>query len=308
MNVPREASERPIPLEAAQHTLGRYRLLRLLGRGGMSEVYLGYDMQAGAPLALKVLSESLAGDPVQVDRFRREATLTNRLRHPNLIRGLDQGVDASTGRLYFAMEFIDGPSAQTRLDSSRRLAVSDVVHIGLAIAKALEYLHARNYVHRDIKPDNILLSPDGEAKLADLGLVRWVEKDVTQLTASDDAFGTSYYMPLEQALNAHFVDGRSDIFALGATLYHLLTGRVPFPGDNHREIMRMKEAGHYTPPSLLDSQVPASLERTLQRMLEAKPRARYQTASEVVVALERTKLAIGLPSYADLGLAMRDPV
>jgi serine/threonine-protein kinase len=288
------------------HAFGRFRLLRLLGDGGMSEVYLGYDLQAGAPVAIKVLSEQLAHDPIQLDRFRREAELTNRLRHPNLIRGLDQGVDLPTRRVFFAMEFVDGPSAQSRLDSSQRLSVSDVVHIGSAIAKALEYLHARNFVHRDIKPDNILLAPDGEAKLADLGLVRWAENDSTQLTGTGDGFGTAYYMPLEQGLNAHFVDGRSDIFALGATLYHLLTGRVPFPGEDHRDIMRMKEAGHYTPVSLLNPEVPPGLEKILDRMLAPKPRERYQTATDVVVALERTKLAEGLPSYADLGLAPRD--
>jgi serine/threonine-protein kinase len=193
------------------------------------------------------------------------------------------------------------------VEKKQRLEINDVAHIALGIARALQHLHANRFIHRDIKPDNILLSPYGEPKLIDLGLAKWEKKGGEPLTATSDGFGTSYYMPFEQSLNAHFVDARSDIFALGATLYHLLAGRVPFAGEDHHEVMRMKKAGHYTPVSMLNPNVPASLEAIINRMLALDPRQRYRTATDLIDALESADLTNGLPSYADLGLAVRDP-
>ena len=288
--------------------LGRYRLLRLLGRGGMSEVYLGYDLTARQLVAVKVLTAELSTDAVQVNRFEREAELTTQLNHPNIVRGFDYGVDRTTGRRFLVLEFVDGPSAQLIVDRSGRMTVSDVVHIGLAMAKALKHLHDRNFIHRDIKPDNILLAPSGDAKLADLGLVKWGETDATRLTGFDEGFGTSHYMPMEQSANAHFVDQRSDIYALGATLYHLLTGRVPFPGDNHKEVTRMKAGGVFTPPSLLNPKIPPVLEVILTRMLAADPTQRFLNADQVISALLRSRLITGLPSYAQTGDARPDPL
>jgi serine/threonine-protein kinase len=277
--------------------LGPYRLMRRLGQGGMNDVYLAYDAQAGNSVAIKMLGEQFSGDAVQRTRFEREAELLTTLQHRNIIRGQEWANDEETGRPFLVMEYVDGPSAETWVEQLGRLPVSDVVHIGLAMARALEHLHGRNYIHRDIKPSNILLAPDGCARLTDLGLVKWNDREAVRLTATNDGFGTSYYMPLEQALNAHFVDCRSDIFALGATLYHLLTGRVPFPGEDHHDVVRMKRAGYYTPISLWNSAVPTRLEAILNRMLATDPRKRYRSATDVLVALERTHLARGIPSY-----------
>jgi serine/threonine-protein kinase len=285
--------------------IGRYRVLRLLGKGGMSEVYLGYDDRAGLPVAIKLMSENLAEDPLQLERFERETILTKRLDHPNIVRGLDSGRDVTTKRRYLVLEYVDGPSALLQVERHKRLEINDSVHIAIAIGRALEYLHSHNFIHRDIKPDNILLSPCGEAKLIDLGLVRWEDTGGASLTATSDGFGTSYYMPIEQALNAHFVDPRSDIFALGATIYHLLAGRVPFPGEDHREVTRMKDAGTFAPASSFNPRVQPQLDSILSRMLARDPRQRYQTATDMLDALEGARLTTGLPSYADLGQAVR---
>ncbi len=287
--------------------VGGCRLLRMLGKGGMSEVYLGYHLKEGKPVAVKVIGENISHDSIQLDRFLREGILSRSLNHPNIVRGLDSGRDSATKRRYLVLEYIDGPSAQLFVDRNHRLDVNDAGHIALGIAKGLSHLHGKGYVHRDIKPDNILLSPCGQAKLIDLGLAKWEKNNGEPLTATNDGFGTSYYMPIEQALNAHFVDARSDIFALGATLYHLLTGRVPFPGEDHREVMRMKDAGHYTPVSLLNPSVPAEFEAILNKMLARDPRQRYRSCHELIEALQRARLGRGLPSYADLGLAVRIP-
>jgi serine/threonine-protein kinase len=304
---PVELPRAPAPDVPSLQTLGRYRLLRLLGKGGMSEVYLGYDPRAGQPVAVKLMSERLAEDLQQLHRFERETLLTKRLEHPNIVRGFDSGRDPASKRRYLVLEYVDGPSALSLMERRKQVDVNDVVHIGLAIGRGLKHLHARNLIHRDIKPDNILLSPCGEAKLIDLGLVKIEEPDGEPLTLTSDGLGTSYYMPLEQGLNAHFVDPRSDLFALGATLYHLVTGRVPFPGNDHHEVMRMKDAGHYTPASLYNRRVPAVLEAILNRLLARDPRQRYRSAGDFLVDLDGAGLVTGLPSYADLGQALRDP-
>ncbi len=308
-------SGRPLPTKhppaavasgrGADSVLGRYQLLRQLASGGMSQVYLAYDRQRGQPVALKIMSARLAEDQVQLLRFERETRLTLKFQHPNLVRALASGRDPNSKRRYLVLEYIDGPNAAQWLERQGRLSVNDVVHVGICIARALSYLHQQGCIHRDVKPDNIVLSPCGAAKLIDLGLAYLADPQETALTLTHHTLGTSYYMPWEQGLNAHFVDARSDIFALGATLYHLLTGRVPFPGNDHEEVMRMKQAGHFTPASLLNRDVPAKLELILQRMLARDPLKRWSSAEELAWALERSTRSMELPLYADLGQAVQ---
>src|SRR5262249_5674656 len=152
------------------------------------------------------------------------------------------GQDRSSGKHYLVLEYVDGPSAHALLQRFGRLAVGDAVHIALDIARALEHAHSRSIVHRDIKPDNILLTQSGVAKLSDLGLAKRTD-EASNLTAARQGFGTPYYMPYEQAMNAKYADGRSDIYALGATLYHLVTGEIPFSGATHLEIVEKKNIG-----------------------------------------------------------------
>ena len=191
------------------------------------------------------------------------------------------------------LEFIDGPSAHAALTRTGQLPVGMAVRIGIDIARALEFLHAKNYVHRDVKPDNILLHPDGVAKLADLGLTKRLS-DETHLTSVNQGVGTTYYMPYEQAVNATLVDGRSDIFALGATLYHLLTGQVPFAGSTHEEVIREKEHDLFRPLRVVCPGAPEVLETIIARTLARNPRDRFQSAAELADALEATGLATRL--------------
>jgi serine/threonine-protein kinase len=287
--------------------IGGYRLLRMLGEGGMGTVYLAYHQQGGRQVAVKVLAEVLAYSPAYVDRFRREARSGALLNHVNIVRNLDVGQDPASGRYYLVMEYVDGPSGSELLERYERLAVGDAVHIALDVARALEHAHSRNIIHRDIKPDNILITRSGVAKLADLGLAKRTD-EASNLTATRQAFGTPYYMPYEQAMSARAADARSDIYALGATLYHLVTGKVPFPGVNHVEIVEQKKAGRFTPARVLNPDVPPALDAVLERMLAPEPAERYQTASELIVELERTGLAAPVPSFADPDLALQDPV
>jgi serine/threonine-protein kinase len=287
-------------------TLGGYRLLRHLGEGGMGAVYLGYHEGKDQQVAIKVLSDHLASNQAYIDRFYREAKSGALLHHPNIVRTLNVGQDQATGKYYLVLEFVDGQTAQALLDKQGRLALGDAVHIALDVARALEHAHSRSIVHRDIKPDNILITRSGVSKLVDLGLARRLD-EASHLTAARQGFGTTHYMPYEQAINARCADGRSDIYALGATLYHFVTGSVPFSGDNHLEVVEKKNQGNFTPASKLNATVPPVLDHILSRMLAREPRERYQTASELIVDLERSRLAAPVPSFADPNQALQDP-
>jgi eukaryotic-like serine/threonine-protein kinase len=287
--------------------LGDYRLLRRLGEGGMGSVFLGYQEGDDRHVAIKILPERLASNQGAIDRFYREAKSGALLNHPNIVRNLVVGQDKATSKHYLVMDYVDGPSALEVLQRQGRLSVGDSVHIALDIARALEHAHSRNIVHRDIKPDNILITQSGVAKLADLGLAKRTD-EASHLTGARQGFGTPYYMPYEQALNAKYADGRSDIYALGATLYHLVTGEVPFQGVTHLEVVDKKNIGKYPPASFYNPDVPAALDSILAQMLARDPADRYQTASELIVDLERSGLAAPVPSFVDADRAMQDPV
>jgi serine/threonine-protein kinase len=287
-------------------SLGEFRVLRRLGEGGMGTVFLGYDERNGRHVALKVLADQLANNPTYVARFHREARSGARFDHPNVVQFLTAGHDPENNKHYLVMEFVDGPSARALLTSRGKLAVGDAVHIALDILNALEHIHARDFVHRDIKPDNILLTRAGVAKLADLGLAKCLGDD-TNLTDRRQGFGTPYYMPCEQALDATKADARCDLFALGASLYHLLTGEVPFPGKTPTQIAERKLDGRFTPASQLNPAVPRRLDRILSKMLARHPADRYQNARDLILDLEASGLNVPVPSFVFLEPSMQPP-
>jgi serine/threonine-protein kinase len=286
--------------------LGGYQVLRRLGEGGMGSVYLAYEEKSGRQVAIKVLPEQLAASKSYVDRFYREARSAAQLDHPHIVRGIAIGQDVPSGKHFLVMEYVDGFSAHALLSRFGKLPVGDALHIIVDIARALEHAHSRSIIHRDIKPDNILLTRSGLAKLADLGLVRRIDEE-SHLTGARQGFGTPHYMPYEQALNAREADARSDIYALGATLYHLVTGNIPFPGKSPLDVAEKKNIGRFTPASRLNPEVPERLDRILGKMLARAPEGRYQTASELIVELERSRLAAAVPSFIDVDLALEDP-
>ncbi len=300
--APRAPSD---PLQAPR-SLGEFRILRPLGEGGMGFVYLGYHEGRGEQVAIKVLADHLASSQSYVDRFYREAKSGSLLNHANIVKSITAGQDRATLKHYLVLEFVDGCSARALLDRHGKVSVADGVHIALDIAQALQHAHSRNVIHRDIKPDNILITRSGVAKLADMGLAKRTD-ETSHLTAAKQGFGTPHYMPYEQAVSAKQADGRSDVYALGATLYHLVTGEVPFSGANHLEVVEKKSIGDFLPASALNPEVPAVLDDIINKMLERDPRDRYQTASELIIDLERSRLASPVLSFADLELALHDP-
>jgi serine/threonine-protein kinase len=270
-------------------SLGEFQLTKKLGAGGMGVVYKAHQTSLDRPVALKVLAKHLAANPAFVDRFYREARTMAKLDHPNIIHGYAVGEEH--GWHYFAMEYVDGDSMEAWVERLGKLDLGDVLHIGLRCAEALGYAHQRQLVHRDIKPGNILVTSDGKVKIADLGLAKALDEEMS-LTQSGTGMGTPYYMPPEQARNAKHVDGRSDIYALGATLYHLLAGKLPFQGQTTVELIEAKQKGEYPPARRFNPEVPERLDLILDKTLSPDPNHRYQDCQAFLRDLE----SVGAPN------------
>jgi eukaryotic-like serine/threonine-protein kinase len=268
--------------------LGDFRLLKRLGSGGMGNVYKARQISRNRDVALKVLFRHLADQPAVLQRFHREADLMTRLEHPHLLRGYEVGEDQ--GWHYLAMECVEGGSLQAWLGRLGKFPIPDAVHVALACARALQYAHDRGMVHRDVKPDNLLLTARGVVKVADLGLAKALVDELS-VTQTGTAAGTPLYMAPEQALDAKHVDGRSDLYSLGCVFYALLTGRPPFRGTNVVDLIQAKQRGAFPAARRFTPQVPERLELVLTRMLARAPEQRYQTAAELAEDLEGQALA-----------------
>lgn len=282
----------PPPRPTGLRSLCGYHVLRPIAVGGMSTVFLAYDETRQTNVALKVLAPDLAKRTEFVRRFHREALLTRRLPHPNLVRGLDAGFDGIAQKHYLVLEYVSGPSAQHLLVERKRIPLPLVVRIGIDVCRGLFHLHSNRFVHRDVKPENILLSEGGSAKLCDLGLAKRLDRE-SDLSVIPHGVGTPFYMPYEQSINASLVDERSDVFALGASLYHLATGQLPFPGKTPEEISRGKMANAVVPPSQNCPDLPEEIDRILLTALAFDPRSRYQTVEAFRTALVESGFGSG---------------
>lgn len=278
-----------------------FELLAKLGQGGMGAVYKAKQISMGRVVALKILPEHLARDPLFVERFRREAQSSAKLDHPNVVRGIDVG--ESNGVHYFAMEFVDGKSVQDILDERGKLSVADALRIAHDVAVALVHAQEHHMVHRDIKPDNIMVTSKGVVKLADLGLAKQTDEQ-SAMTQTGSGFGTPYYMSPEQARNAKYVDGRSDIYALGASLFRMITGKVPYEGETAMEVLLSKEKGLAPKASALNPDVPKAINPLLDKMMAKDPARRHQKAEELVADIERLGLMAEVLSFLP-GAAVR---
>lgn len=295
MSTNAPVSEPPGP--DGRSELGDFRFVRKLGQGGMGEVFLAHQISLDRPAAVKVLAKHLVAKPDFVKRFYREARAMAKVDHPHAVRVF--AVDEAEGVHYVAMEFVDGQSMQKWCDKLGALPVGDAIHVILRCAEALEQAHRINMVHRDIKPDNIMVTSRGVVKLSDFGLAKALDDDDMQMTQSGTGLGTPYYMAPEQARNAKHVDGRSDIYALGVTLYHFLTGKLPFTGSSAIEVIKNKELGRFTNARKLNPAVPEKLDLILDKMMAVKPEQRFKDMSEVIQHLRGLGLENPSLSFID---------
>ncbi len=268
--------------------LGGYQIIDLLAKGGMGTVYRAKQLSMERVVALKVLSPRLAAREKYVKRFLREARAAAALEHPNLVRIYDIG--EGRGLSYYSMEFIEGESLADAIKTRGALPQQDVISIGAGCARALEHARSQGIAHRDIKPPNILLRPDGQVFLADLGLAKWIdaEGDASgSLTSAGTMMGSPNYMSPEQARDPRSADHVSDIYALGATLYHAATGEVPHRARGALEVIaRLMNEQLLGPEDPFGGRIPPALRTVLRNMVSLEREDRIQTAEELTAALD----------------------
>jgi serine/threonine-protein kinase len=264
---------------------GRYRVQSRLGSGGMAEVWSAEDSQLGRRVALKLLASRFAADPDFRERFRREAAAAAAMQHPNIVAIYDRG--EWDGTSYIAMELVNGPTLKQLIQQRGPAGPGAATDLTIEILKALRYAHKRGIVHRDIKPQNVLLDDEGHAKVTDFGIAYAGASDMTDEGA---ILGTVQYISPEQAQGLP-VSPRSDLYSAGVVLYELLTGQVPFDGEAAVSIALKQVNEPPVPPSQLEPSVPAALEQVVMRALEKDPARRYQDADEFIAALEAARRA-----------------
>ena len=271
----------PDVLEGLQGALtGRYRFEREVGRGGMATVFLAQDLKHRRPVAVKVLHPHLAAN-VGADRFLREIEIAAALNHPHILTLIDSG--SADGLLYYVMPFVEGESLRGRLARAGRLPVGEAVELTRKVAGALAYAHSRGVVHRDVKPENVMMH-EGEAMVTDFGIAKALSGSET-LTQTGMSLGTPAYMSPEQASGEHEIDGRSDIYSLGCMLYEMLAGEPPFTGPTIQAIIVRRFTESVRPVRTLRPEVPEEVDRALLRALARDPGERFAVAGEFAQAL-----------------------
>jgi eukaryotic-like serine/threonine-protein kinase len=264
--------------------VGPYVILDRLGAGGRGRVFKAQHRLMGRLAALKVIAPQIAKRASSIARFHREMRLIGRLDHPNVVRAFD--ADQVGDLLYIVMEYVAGRSLDRVIEYRNSLPAAEVIDYMAQAALGLAHAHERGIVHRDVKPPNLLLSEEGQVKVLDLGLSALMEADseASFATADGRIVGTVNYMSPEQA-TALNVDGRSDLFSLGITMYQLLSGRLPFPGESIAECLVLRITGHPTPITEFLPDLSPRLIQLLTKLLARRPEDRFQTAAEAALAL-----------------------
>jgi beta-lactam-binding protein with PASTA domain len=269
---------------------GRYRAQRRLGAGGMAEVWCAEDEVLGRRVALKLMGGRFSESPEFRERFRREAQAAAGLTHPNIVAIFDRS--EWDGTPYIAMELVDGRTLKELVTERGPLPPEIAISLTEQILRALGYAHRRGIVHRDVKPQNVILDGEGQAKVADFGIARAGEE--SQMTQTGAIVGTVQYLSPEQA-EGHPVDRRADLYSAGIVLYELLTGNVPFDGEAPISIAIKQINERPVPPRQLEPGIPPALEAVVMRALEKDPARRYQSAEEFIAALEQSRRAPARP-------------
>ena len=267
--------------------LGRYAITRKIGQGGMGTVFEAVQDEINRRVALKVLSKRLMKNEAYLERFRREARSAGALNHPNIVTVFEFGEDK--GHLFFSMEFVEGETLQQRLKREGRVPVPDALAIVTDLARALDYgwKHGQ-IIHRDIKPENIMITPEGYVKLADLGLAKAIGTGTT-VTQEGAGMGTPAYMAPEQGRGARDVDCRADIYSLGITLFHTVTGELPFDGETPLAVMLAHTEQALPDPQAINPEIPSNVCQLIERMCAKSAEDRYPTPGDLLTDLEAVR-------------------
>jgi len=262
-----------------------YQILSRLGAGAMATVYKGRQLSLDRPVAIKVLPAQWSNNPEYIQRFYKEGKAAAKLNHANIVGAVDVG--EANGRHYFVMEFVEGKTVHDKLENHERYSEMEALSIVIQVAKALVHAHAAGFIHRDVKPKNIMITPSGVAKLADMGLAREVSDAEAAEAEAGKAYGTPYYIAPEQIKGDVQIDARADLYSLGATLYHMVTGKVPFDGTTPSAVMHKHLKEELVPPDHLVPSLSAGISEVIEKAMSKKPKDRYQNAEEMLGDLER---------------------
>ena len=276
-----------VAVRTADVLLGRYRLEDKIGEGGMGTVFIAHDSELDRKVAVKLLSAALVNETEVRERFEREARLTAKLDHPNIIPIYDVGTHE--GRPFIVMKLLQGDSLVGRLRAKGGFTADETLKLMRQLALGLDYLHGQGFIHRDIKAANIFVSPEGHATILDFGILRQ-KSATTGITRTGMVMGTPHYMAPEQALGLKDVDHRVDLYALAVVLFECLTGTLPFEADSELRLIQLQ--AHAPVPEILDRApwIPKPVAAVVKKALAKKPEERFQTAAELVNALEAAYL------------------
>jgi serine/threonine protein kinase len=270
--------------KAAAHQIPGYKILGKLGAGAMAIVYKARQLSLNRMVAIKVLPKRFSENPEYVERFYKEGQAAGRLNHPNIVQAIDVG--EAGGYHYFVMEYVEGKTIADDLTEGNVFSESEALDIIIQVAHALEHAHACSLVHRDVKPKNIMISNSGAVKLADMGLARETTDIEAAQNEAGKAYGTPYYIAPEQIRGKIDIDGRADIYGLGATLYHMLTGQVPFMAEDSADVMRKHLKEKLIPPDHINTSLSAGVSEVVEIMMAKRREDRYKNIEELLIDLE----------------------
>jgi serine/threonine-protein kinase len=263
-----------------------YQVIDKLGKGSMGVVYRGKQLSVDRVVAIKVLLDQLSQNKEFIKRFDREAKIAAKLSHANVVQAIDAG--EANGHYFFVMEFVEGDTIKDFLEKGKVFDEKTALRVVLAVAEALRHAHQKGLIHRDVKPENVILTKDGNVKLADLGLARLTSDEKWAMAEAGMAIGTPYYISPEQVRGQVDVDIRSDIYSLGATLYHMITGQVPHSGETPSEVMKkhVSKECPIVPPDHLNTSLSSGLGVVVETMMAKERDERYASPDDLILDLK----------------------
>jgi len=270
--------------KAVAHKIPGFQVLGKIGAGAMAFVYKARQISLNRMVAIKILPKRFSENPEYVERFYKEGQAAGKLNHPNIVQAIDVG--EAGGYHYFVMEYVEGKTLSDDLVNGQVFGEKEAVEIIIQVSHALAHAHARGLIHRDVKPKNIMISKDGTVKLADMGLARETADLEAAQSEAGKAYGTPYYIAPEQIRGKIDIDERADIYGLGATLYHMVTGRVPFMADDSAEVMKKHLREKLVPPDHINTKLSAGISEVIEIMMAKRKEDRYKNVEELLLDLE----------------------
>ena len=276
-----------IEAERSGTSISGYRILGKLGAGAMATVYKAKQISLDRTVALKKLPKKFSQNPQFIERFFAEGRAAAQLNHPNIVQAFDVGNEGDM--YYFVMEYVEGRSVHEDIVTHKRFKEEDAINIGIQVAEALEHAHERGLIHRDVKPKNIMITKEDVVKLADMGLARAMSDVEAAEAEAGRAFGTPYYISPEQIRGEKDIGPPADIYSLGVTLYHMVTGNVPFEGKNPSSVMHKHLKSELVPPDHVNPKLSAGISEVIEMMMAKRVKNRYQNCSDLLIDLRAIK-------------------